>query len=126
MATSYCVRGAALWVWHIPRLFQATLYGAELVSFCRTPVRFLGSALLFWWSLFYAHGKARYGASVIYLFTTAVHTGVSRSVVDLRFQSLVPRLYRHNIRLRLDDIGRPTGRRSDHVDSRRAGYVVAG
>jgi len=32
--------------------------------------------LLFWWSLFYAHGKSRYGASVLYLFTTAVHTSI--------------------------------------------------
>ncbi len=34
------------------------------------------SALIFWWSLFYAHGRKSYGAGVLYVFTTAVHTGI--------------------------------------------------
>jgi cytochrome c oxidase assembly factor CtaG len=72
--TAWWIHAAALWLWHIPRFFQATLdndwiHAAQHVSF-------LGSALLFWWSLFYAHGRVRYGASVLYLFTTAVHTSI--------------------------------------------------
>ena len=61
-------------MWHIPRFFQATLDNDWIHS--AQHVSFLGSALLFWWSLFYAHGKVRYGASVLYLFTTAVHTSI--------------------------------------------------
>jgi putative membrane protein len=72
--TAWWAHAAALWVWHIPRLFQATLYSDWIHS--AQHASFLGSALLFWWSLFYAHGKARYGASVLYLFTTAVHTSI--------------------------------------------------
>jgi cytochrome c oxidase assembly factor CtaG len=72
--TAWWVHAAALWLWHIPRLFQATLDNDWIHS--AQHVSFLGSALLFWWSLFYAHGKARYGASVLYLFTTAVHTSI--------------------------------------------------
>lgn len=41
---------------------------------CR--VSFFVSALLFWWSLFYARGPGGYGASVMYVFTTAVHTSI--------------------------------------------------
>ena len=72
--TASWIHAAALWLWHIPRLFQATLesdwmHAAQHVSF-------LGSALLFWWSLLYAGGKSRYGASVLYMFTTAVHTSI--------------------------------------------------
>ena len=40
-----------------------------------TPVSFL-SALLFWWSLLYARGRAAYGLGVLYIFTTAVHTSI--------------------------------------------------
>jgi putative membrane protein len=31
---------------------------------------------LFWWSLFYAQGRTAYGASFLYIFTTAVHTSI--------------------------------------------------
>jgi putative membrane protein len=72
--TAWWVHATALWLWHIPRFFQATLDNDWIHS--AQHVSFLGSALLFWWSLFYAHGKARYGASVLYLFTTAVHTSI--------------------------------------------------
>jgi cytochrome c oxidase assembly factor CtaG len=72
--TAWCVHAAALWLWHIPRFFQATLANDWIHS--AQHLSFLGSALLFWWSLFYAHGRARYGASVLYLFTTAVHTSI--------------------------------------------------
>jgi cytochrome c oxidase assembly factor CtaG len=72
--TAWWVHAAALWLWHIPSLFQATLENDWIHS--AQHVSFLGSALLFWWSLFYAHGKGRYGASVLYLFTTAVHTSI--------------------------------------------------
>jgi putative membrane protein len=72
--TAWWIHAAALWLWHIPRLFQATLDNDWIHS--AQHVSFLGSALLFWWSLLHAHGKARYGASVLYLFTTAVHTSI--------------------------------------------------
>jgi putative membrane protein len=72
--TAWGVHAAALWLWHIPRLFEATLDNDWIHS--AQHVSFLGSALLFWWSLFYAHGKVHYGASVLYLFTTAVHTSI--------------------------------------------------
>ena len=72
--TAWCVHAAALWIWHIPSLFQATLENDWIHS--AQHVSFLGSALLFWWSLFCAHGRVHYGASVLYLFTTAVHTSI--------------------------------------------------
>jgi putative membrane protein len=43
---------------------------------------FLLSALLFWWSLFYARG-GRHGAGVLYIFTTAVHTGILGALLTL-------------------------------------------
>jgi len=37
---------------------------------------FFLSALLFWWALFYTHGRLAYGAAVFYVFTTALHTSI--------------------------------------------------
>jgi putative membrane protein len=72
--TAWWVHAAALWLWHAPNLFQATLGSAWIHSLQH--LSFFGSALLFWWSLFYAHGRASYGASFLYVFTTAVHTSI--------------------------------------------------
>lgn len=72
--TAWWVHAAALWVWHVPRLFEATL-SSEAVHAAQH-ASFLGSALLFWWALFYARGKTGYGLGVLYIFTTAVHTSI--------------------------------------------------
>jgi putative membrane protein len=71
---AWWIHALAIWFWHVPALFQATLrsdvfHAAQHGSF------FL-SALLFWWSLFYAHGRKAYGGGLLYIFTTAVHTGI--------------------------------------------------
>ncbi|MDQ6676441.1 MAG: cytochrome c oxidase assembly protein, partial [Acidobacteriota bacterium] len=73
-AAAWAIHGVTLWVWHAPALFQATLTNDWIHS--AQHISFLGSALLFWWSLFYARGAHSYGAGVLYLFTTAVHTSV--------------------------------------------------
>jgi putative membrane protein len=67
-------------VWHVPSLFQATL-GSEVVHAAQH-VSFLASALVFAEALVYRGGdggadaRMGYGAAVVYLFTTAVHTSV--------------------------------------------------
>ncbi len=71
---AWSIHAVALWAWHAPGLFDATLtndwvHAAQHLSF-------LLSALLFWWSLFYARGHSGYGAAVLYVFTTAVHTSI--------------------------------------------------
>lgn len=72
---AWALHAAALWAWHIPALFQAateneTVHALQHFSF-------LGSALLFTWSLLRtSNGKRQYGAAVAYVFTTAVHTSL--------------------------------------------------
>jgi putative membrane protein len=69
------LHAVAVWVWHIPALYQATLT-SELAHTAQH-VSFLGTALLFWWALAYGrHGQMGYGLAVLYVFTTAVHTSV--------------------------------------------------
>lgn len=72
---AWAVHGAALWVWHAPALFDAALH-SEFVHFLQH-ASFFGTALLFWWALFNTHrSPAAYGAGVLYLFTTAVHSSI--------------------------------------------------
>ncbi len=61
-------------MWHVPATFQYALASNgihALQHFC-----FLFSALLFWWAVLGRHGvhNSR-GASIVYLFTTMMHTG---------------------------------------------------
>jgi len=73
--TAWLLHGIALWIWHIPVLFDATLshgwiHAAQHASF-------LGTALLFWGTLLYGHlGKRSYGAGIVYVFTTAIHSSI--------------------------------------------------
>ncbi|MEN3326947.1 MAG: putative rane protein [Acidobacteriota bacterium] len=71
---AWLVHAVALWTWHIPVLFQATLYSDTVHTLQH--LSFLLSALLFWWALIHGpQGAMGYGAAVLYLFTTSVHSG---------------------------------------------------
>lgn len=72
--TAWSIHAAAIWTWHAPYLFDLTLRSD--LAHTAQHLSFFLSALLFWWALFYAHGRKAYGAAVFYLFTTAVHTGI--------------------------------------------------
>jgi cytochrome c oxidase assembly factor CtaG len=72
---AWLIHAAVLWSWHAPALFQATLH-SEWVHAAQH-VSFLLSALLFWWALIHGRRTAvNYGLAVLYLFTTAVHSGL--------------------------------------------------
>ncbi|HST54134.1 MAG TPA: cytochrome c oxidase assembly protein [Pyrinomonadaceae bacterium] len=77
---AWVIHAVALWVWHVPVLFQAVLehewvHTAQHLSF------FL-SALLFWWALIHGRqGVLGYGAGVLYLFTTALHSGLLGALI---------------------------------------------
>jgi cytochrome c oxidase assembly factor CtaG len=72
---AWLVHAVALWMWHIPRLFDATLH-SELVHTVQH-LSFLLSALLFWWALLHGRrGWMGYGAAVLYVFTTSAHSGL--------------------------------------------------
>jgi putative membrane protein len=77
---AWAIHAIALWVWHAPVLFQATLR-SDLVHTLQH-LSFLGSALLFWWALIHGRrGLMGYGAAVLYLFTTSVHSGVLGALI---------------------------------------------
>ena len=83
------LHAVALWAWHVPFLFQATLR-SDLVHTLQH-VCFLGSALLFWWALIHGpQGLMGYGTAVLYLFTTSVHSGVLGALITFAQKVLYP------------------------------------
>lgn len=72
--TAWCLHAAAILAWHVPFLFQLTLRSEA--AHTAQHLSFFLSALLFWWALFYAHGRMGYGLGVLYIFATAVYTSV--------------------------------------------------
>jgi putative membrane protein len=86
---AWAVHAAALWVWHVPALFQATLT-SDLVHTLQH-LSFLGSALLFWWALVHGRrGLMGYGAAVLYMFTTSVHSGVLGALITFARSNWYP------------------------------------
>ncbi len=84
--SAWCAHAAALWIWHAPALFQATLRSD--LAHTAQHLSFLLSALLFWWSLFRVRGN--YGMAVVYVFTTAIHTGALGALLTFAPMVLYP------------------------------------
>ena len=73
-SVAFFLHAIALWVWHLPGPYQSTLTSELMHSLQH--ISFLGSGLLFWWTVFKNRGsELGYGAAVFYLFGTALQTG---------------------------------------------------
>jgi putative membrane protein len=80
--SAWLIHAIVLWGWHIPNLFQATIEHEWIHALQHTS--FLFSALLFWWAIL--HGRQRhmgYGLAVLYMFTTALHSGLLGALITL-------------------------------------------
>jgi cytochrome c oxidase assembly factor CtaG len=87
--TAWAIHAVALWFWHVPRFFQATLTH-ELVHDIQH-LSFFGSALLFWWALIHGRAGVRgFGVAVLYLFTTMAHTGALGALITLADTPVYP------------------------------------
>jgi cytochrome c oxidase assembly factor CtaG len=64
------LHGAALWVWHAPRLFDAGLDDGAVHALQHAC--FFWTALLFWWTVF---RRVRAGTAAVYLLATLIHSG---------------------------------------------------
>jgi len=79
---AWALHAAALWIWHAPALFDAAvanemIHGAQHACF-------FGTALLFWWALVHrGRNAAGYGAALLAVFTTSLHSGVLGAVLTL-------------------------------------------
>lgn len=73
--TVLLIHGVVVWIWHVPVLFEAALASEGVHALQH--LLFFWSAALFWWALVHGrYGRLGYGISVIFVFATAMHTGV--------------------------------------------------
>ncbi|HZI99111.1 MAG TPA: cytochrome c oxidase assembly protein [Gemmatimonadaceae bacterium] len=87
---AFLLHAAAIWIWHAPFLYDASV--ASEVVHAAQHVSFLGTALLFWWSVFHSRNeRGNEGTAIIYLFLTAIHTillGAFLTMSDVQFYSV--------------------------------------
>lgn len=83
------LHGVVLWVWHAPALYGRAVENEAVHAVQH--VMFVGTAALFWWGLVAGrYGRAGYGAAVLYVFTTAVHTGALGALLTFASVPLYP------------------------------------
>jgi putative membrane protein len=83
------LHGIALWAWHVPAFYEAALASGRLHWLQH--LSFFVTALFFWWSLLRGRARERgYGAAVMYLFATSLHTGLLGILLALARQPLYP------------------------------------
>jgi cytochrome c2 len=86
---AWAIHGLAIWLWHAPRLYEAAVEHESLHAL--EHATFVGTAVLFWWGILYGrYGRAAYGASVLYVFTLMVHTGVLGAIFALSTAPFFP------------------------------------
>jgi putative membrane protein len=73
--TVLVLHAVVLWMWHIPRLFEAALHSETVHAIQH--LGFFMTAALFWWALIHGrYGRVGYGVGVMYVFATAMHTQI--------------------------------------------------
>jgi putative membrane protein len=88
-AHAFVLHAAALWVWHLPALYQASLGDQRIHAFQHAC--FLITALVFWSALLDARHRSHYGIAVLYLFATTVHTSVLGALMTVAPAGWYPR-----------------------------------
>lgn len=85
----WTLHGLALWLWHAPRLYSAALHSEGVHAL--EHAAFLGTALLFWWTLIHGrYGRLGYGAALLYVFTTAMHSGALGALLTIAPRVIYP------------------------------------
>lgn len=88
-ATVWLLHAAALWVWHAPPLYEEALRSEPVHA--AQHACFFGTALLFWWGITHGrYGRMGYGVAVVYLFATALHTGLLGAALTLSTEVWYP------------------------------------
>jgi putative membrane protein len=76
----WLLHGLALWIWHLPSLYDAALTHEPVHALQH--LSFFLTAALFWWTLVRGrYGRLGYGAAVLYIFATGLHSGVLGALI---------------------------------------------
>jgi putative membrane protein len=87
--TVWVLHGLALWIWHLPVLYQAALE-SDAVHVVQH-LSFFITAALFWWALVHGrYGRIGYGMAVLFVFTTALHSGALGALFTFGSEVMYP------------------------------------
>jgi putative membrane protein len=76
------VHALALWIWHVPGLFEGALQNETVHAFQH--LCFFVTAALFWWALVQGrYGRVGYGAAAFFVFVTAMHSGILGALITV-------------------------------------------
>ena len=82
---AFILHGAAIWLWHAPGLYDMSVTNDAIHALQHAS--FLGTALLFWWSILEAHhARGNEGAAIVSLFLTGIHTTLLGALLALSDQ----------------------------------------
>jgi putative membrane protein len=86
---AWALHGLVIWVWHAPALYEAAVRSEALHAVQHAT--FVATGVFFWWGLIYGrYGRAAYGASALFVFSTSVHTGVLGALFTFAESPLYP------------------------------------
>lgn len=86
---AWAIQASAILLWHLPPLYGWSVHSEG--GHALQHLSFLGSAMLFWHALLARPAaRRRYGAAVLYLFTTAVYTGGLGALLTVAPRPLYP------------------------------------
>jgi putative membrane protein len=79
-ATILVLHALALWIWHVPRLFEGAMHNEAVHAFQHAC--FFLTAALFWWALGNGrYGRRGYGVAVVFVFITSMHSGALGALI---------------------------------------------
>ncbi|HET7601014.1 MAG TPA: cytochrome c oxidase assembly protein [Gemmatimonadales bacterium] len=88
-AVAFVIHSVAVWVWHVPALFDETLH-SETVHAAQH-LSFFGTAVLFWWALWVGpRGRPNHGVALFLVFLIALHTGALSALLFLSSSAFYP------------------------------------
>jgi putative membrane protein len=78
----FLLHGVAIWVWHIPAMYEAALRNDGIHAL--EHLSFVVTGALFWWGMVHGrYGRIGYGVAVLYVFLTAVHTSILGALMTI-------------------------------------------
>jgi putative membrane protein len=83
-AGAFAFHAAALWIWHLPALFDVALRNDAVHTLQHAT--FLASALAFWWSVV----RANHAVALASVFATLLHTGALGALLTFAPYALYP------------------------------------
>jgi len=86
-ATVWLLQLVALWLWHLPALYQAALMNESIHIL--EHLTFLAAALLFWWTLLWNRSLS-HGAGTLFVFTTMLHSGLLGALLTFSQEAWYP------------------------------------